>query len=157
MSTDRLIIALDPGLSSGCSIVTLTGPVGSHEVELVESHELDVEHTWHWLESALIQTEGIPNVELVAETFIITIETAKKSQSPWSLRLLGVADYLAAQHRVPFIEQTPAQAKRLVTNDMLRAGGLWHKGGAGHANDATRHAVYRLLTTGWSGQGVVPV
>lgn len=154
MTNTRTIIALDPGLASGCAIVRLSD---DREISLIESLELDVKETWYWLEGALGLYGNTPGTEFVAETFIITTETAKKSQSPWSLRLLGVAEFLAAQYSTPFIEQTPAQAKRLVTNDMLRAGGVWHRGGEGHANDATRHAVYRLLTTGWSGEGVVPV
>lgn len=160
--TTRTIIALDPGLASGCAVLRLDE---DRSLTLLESHELPVEETWAWLGQSLGNYSGDlldvgvqqAGVELVAETFIITTETAKKSQSPWSLRLLGVAEYLAHAYAVPFIEQTPSQAKRLVTNDMLRAGGVWHKGGEGHANDAIRHAVYRLLTSGWSGEGVVPV
>lgn len=45
-------------------------------------------------------------------------------------------------HEVRYVMQTPAAAKRLVTNDRLRAFGGWVRGFE-HARDALRHVLYR--------------
>jgi hypothetical protein len=40
---------------------------------------------------------------------------------------------------------------------MIKDAGVWHRGGAGHANDAIRHGMYRAIQLGWKGDGVLPV
>ena len=45
-------------------------------------------------------------------------------------------------NQVPYIMQTPAAAKRVVTKDRLRAFGGWVRG-LEHARDALRHLLYR--------------
>jgi hypothetical protein len=40
-------------------------------------------------------------------------------------------------------------AKVAINNEQLKAVGLWHRGGAGHANDALRHIAIRLINVGW--------
>ena len=47
------------------------------------------------------------------------------------------------------IWQMPVDAKRMFPNEALKALGTWHRGGEGHANDAMRHALLRLVKTGW--------
>jgi hypothetical protein len=157
MSTpSRIILCLDPGLTSGVAQINLYGETPT----LVTSAELGVDETEEWLARHTRMDGHAPGFEMVAETFIITVETAKKSQSPWSLRLLGSAHYIWRTHSGPtstWTEQKPSEAKRLVTNDILKHAGLWHRGGEGHANDAIRHGVYRLITTGWSGKDILPV
>jgi len=148
----RTLVCLDPGLKSGCAVVY----VSQSSLVLMESAENTVQETWEWLENTVNDSHsGI--TEVVCESFIITPETGKKTQSPWSLRLLGVAHYLSEKNGVPYVEQTPSQAKRLVTNQMIKDAGVWHRGGAGHANDAIRHGMYRAIQLGWKGDGVLPV
>jgi hypothetical protein len=45
--------------------------------------------------------------------------------------------------------QSPADAKAMFPNEALKKVGAWHVGGEGHANDAIRHALLRLVKTGW--------
>jgi hypothetical protein len=160
--TDRVLLCLDPGLTSGVAQISLHG-----ETPVLDySAELSVDETEDWLVeriyalNKLRETAWVPHIEVVAETFIITTETAKKTQSPWSLRLLGSTHFIARTYGhsdVVWAEQRPSDAKALVSNDILRAAEMWHRGGGGHANDAIRHGIYRLITTGWSGEGVLPV
>jgi hypothetical protein len=47
------------------------------------------------------------------------------------------------------IFQSPADAKAMFSNEKLKKLEFWHKGGEGHALDAIRHAVLRLVKIGW--------
>jgi hypothetical protein len=121
------------------------------DLAVVYSNELDPMQTGVAVRS-LLHEHTAPHI--VIERFTITSATAKNSQAPWSLEVIGIVKWLV------FIElgldpdevitmQGPAEAKRLITNDILRKCNLWHRGGQGHANDAIRHAVYRYAILGW--------
>jgi len=45
--------------------------------------------------------------------------------------------------------QPPANAMAMFDNKKLKKLEYWHKGGAGHALDAIRHALVRLVAKGW--------
>jgi hypothetical protein len=45
--------------------------------------------------------------------------------------------------------QAPVDAKTMFSNESLKKIGTWHKGGDGHANDAIRHALLKLVKSGW--------
>jgi hypothetical protein len=46
--------------------------------------------------------------------------------------------------------QSPADAKRMFTNEAIKKLEYWHKGGAGHALDAIRHGLLYLAKNGWT-------
>ncbi len=85
---------------------------------------------------------------VVIEDFIITANTAAKSQAPWSLRQIGVAEYLADKYGCPFTTQPPSAAKAFVSNDKLKGLG-WYARGQDHGRDAQRHAVLYLVRHDW--------
>ena len=129
------VIAIDPGLATGLAWV-IDGEFGSVQVPY--------EKTGPALDRFL---KRYPNAKVVCEAFFITRETAKKSQAPWSLKLIGVADYLCDLYGVdPVILQTPADAKKFASDARLKALG-WYSGGAGHADDAARHLMLYLAKT----------
>lgn len=84
------------------------------------------------------------------ERFVITSETARHTAQPTALEVIGVVKQLCRLNDWPLHLQQPANAKRLVTNDLLRKLGLWLTGrdvgrpDANDANDATRHALLVL-------------
>lgn len=152
MAAPRFILAVDPGLATGLAVLRYDGAnvhiVHSAETDFIESgREME-----HWLRVFHADEQGTWSV--VAERFTITAATAKNSQAPWSLKVLGMLDWLVwtttgEDPASAVVLQGPAEAKRLVTNDILKSSGLWHRGGAGHANDAIRHGVYRFARLGW--------
>lgn len=140
------VLACDPGLLSGLCLLR-RDPFGlewSDELEWVENAR-KVDET--------LRTLGGENVDVVAERFTITVQTAKNSQQGISLEVIGQLRLLSLAHgAAPNGEislQSPNDAKNFVTNPRIRALGVWHKGGHGHALDAIRHGVLRLTRTGW--------
>lgn len=85
--------------------------------------------------------------EVVCENFFITSQTAKKTPAPWSLKLIGVAEYLCQKYGHKFTLQAPADAKRLATDPRLKALG-WYSGGEGHQDDSARHLLIYCLKNG---------
>lgn len=144
-ASEMVIIGYDPGLASGVAAVAFT-PGGSARVLFSAEEEWESSITTV-IALALLYPQAI----IAVEKYTITIATAKKSQQPYSLWCIGaVAWALGIQDKSgPIKVQTPADAKHFTSNDQLRTLGLWHRGGAGHANDALRHTVLAAARTGW--------
>lgn len=157
MQTDTrktYLLCLDPGKASGCAILDTTTLQTDRtgDVEIVETVELQPSelNVWllAWFNRALVEKAGL---EAVCENFLITPQTGKNSTADWSLKKIGVLEFLGEMFSISVTLQTPAAAKSFVDNKRLRALGLWHKGGAGHANDALRHGVLYLVNKrGWN-------
>lgn len=136
----RYIVAMDPGKTTGYVLYDRQdGKFGSYET--------DFDQTCKWL----VTHAGSygPDLLIVSESFLITQQTAKNTQAPWSLELIGVARYVARNmtHR-DLVLQAPATAKRFSSDERLKMMG-WHVPGKGHANDAARHLLLALATRGW--------
>ena len=142
------MLCCDPGLVSGLGILHWTPEGGLERWMSLEGTLAEVGYETR----QFLRHHQRESAEVVVERFTITAETAKNSQAPWSLKVCGVVEWLVADlWEVPdpekvVIYQSPAEAKSLVPNDVLRAAGIWHRGGAGHARDALRHGVYRFAT-----------
>ena len=140
------IVAIDPGKITGLVSLTIDE---EGNLENVEAHEIDHMGVGHYMEMLYGQwrSTGVKPI-VVIESFTITAATAKNSPAPWSLETIGIVRYFCDKAGFELVFQTPAQAKRLATDDILKAAGLYFKGNgfAGHANDAARHACYRLMT-----------
>lgn len=138
------VLAIDPGLTSGVSLVQ------REPLTLLKSDELEWAATARFVDTALREFGG-ENVDVVLERFTITQQTAKNSQQTWSLEIIGMCRLLSLAHGAGQITlQSPADAKRFSTNPRLKSLGLWHVGGGGHALDSLRHVVLRLTRTGWT-------
>jgi hypothetical protein len=145
-----IIAAVDPGKVSGVCLVEFRDvsqridAITSPDCALLGSAELEFPEILGRCE------ETIPQADQVAmEKFTITPQTGKNTQAPWSLRVEGIVMAIALRSCTTATLQTPADAKSLVNNDLLRCLRLWHRGGAGHANDALRHAVLLAIRRGW--------
>jgi hypothetical protein len=146
------IISVDPGLMTGVALLTRN----NDKVERTLSDEVKEHELAPWLRQCLkdwktLEGAGV-RVTVVYERFTITQETARLSQAPWSLEMIGVLKQVMRDHDYPVelaYGQRPGEAKNVVDNKKLRRLELWHVGGAGHANDALRHGVLNLINRGW--------
>ena len=146
------VVAIDPGKLTGVAHVVRK----DNKIEILETKELDEDEVIPWLRPILTNWNREDGrtypLRVVIERFLITLETAKKSQAPFSLEVIGAVkqacrDVGYPTHAIAF--QSPADAKTAFPNGKLKRIGVWHKGGEGHAIDALRHAVLYLARTGW--------
>lgn len=135
---EKYLFCVDPGLLTGLAFLDVSE---QENPQVLGTIELPVKEFYLKAED-VIKRAG-PEAVVVVENFIITTATAKKSAAPWSLRGVGVVEFLCLKYGSRMVLQTPDQAKEISAAD-LRAVNFWHKGGEGHANDALRHAVVYL-------------
>lgn len=153
MDMNRIILAVDPGKTTG---VCLLGTAEDADPRMLDSKELSVVEFAPWLRQQIAAVGE--SLDVVCEKFTITMQTAKNSQAPWSLEQIGILkqtcrDYGLDEEKISW--QLPANAMTMFPNEKLKRLGYWHRGGAGHANDAIRHALLRAVTTGWVPVGLI--
>jgi hypothetical protein len=143
---------MDPGLKTGLALLERYGD----QVTRVLSTEVDEHEVAPWIRMVMHDWQDLEMDDIVVtcvyETFTITMETAKLSQAPWSLEMIGVFKQVLRDYNYPLeliYGQQPSAAKNVVDNKKLQRLELWHVGGAGHANDAIRHGVLNLINRGW--------
>jgi len=144
------IVSVDPGKVSGFAVMSWSGNKDDLPV-LEHSSELEVQDFASDIKVALNLSRGL-NLTIVCERFTITAQTTKNSQAPYSLEQIGVLKHLCREFGYDpetIVFQSPADAKNMFPNPALKKIGTWHVGGAGHAQDAIRHALLRLTKTGW--------
>lgn len=134
------MLAIDPGLATGLGLLDISD---KEEPKKIWTKEVGITEFYD-LVPGVIEEYSKLGLEVVCENFIITVATAKKSQSPWSLNLIGIVQYFCYIHNIPLYLPKPSE-REFTSNDMLRHFGLWHVGGAGHANQAMRHAFAYLV------------
>jgi hypothetical protein len=151
----RYILAIDPGKTTG---MTLFSYEAGSEPVLVWSKELEQEEVADAVRGVLWAPEVRQHVDVACERFIINAQTVRNSQAPYSLEVIGIVkqclkDNGRAMDDIFF--QAPADAMSMFTNEKLKKLGYWHRGGAGHALDAIRHALLRLVKSGWKPVGLL--
>jgi hypothetical protein len=147
-----IVFAVDPGKASGVALMSWEKDLGE-EPELNYSAEVQPEDFAAEIRIALGFLKHSDPLYIACESFTINAQTAKNSQAPWSLENIGVLKHLCREagydpSNIAF--QPPVNAKNMFPNPTLKKLGYWHKGGEGHANDAIRHALLRLVKAGWS-------
>jgi hypothetical protein len=110
------------------------------------SKELDVVETRIEMESVTEFHQN--NVLVVIENFIITEATAKKTSAPWSLKLIGNAEWFCWKYGARLVVQQPVDIGE-VTSEDLRKANFWHVSTiqAEHGRDACKHALVYLKNT----------
>lgn len=148
--TTRRVVVLDPGKTTGV-VEWDTRPFAG--VQPFTARELNFKDTCSYLMNVAsgYMVSPAQDTVIVAESFIITPATAKNSQAPWSLEVIGVARmvcevYIGRELRL----QQAAAAKRFSSDARLKRAGFWTPG-KGHANDASRHLLLYLATHGLLG------
>lgn len=143
----RHILAVDPGKATGLALFRKMKEGG--EPELLLSQEVEFADYVASLKKIFAETD---NLEIVCEKFTINVQTAKKSQAPFSLECIGALKVVMLDNgfdpdSLKF--QLPANAMSMFPNEKLKTLEYWHRGGEGHALDAIRHGLLYLVTSGW--------
>lgn len=146
----KLVLAVDPGKATGLALFEYTA--GSEPV-LLWSLEVQ-QHEYAGPIRAALQDaiDSGTEIEVACERFTINAQTAKNAQAPYSLEQIGILrQCLMDVGRAPddIYFQAPADAKALFGNDKLKKLEYWHRGGEGHALDAIRHGLLRMVKMGW--------
>jgi hypothetical protein len=148
--TSRLILSVDPGKASGICLFAIQA---GEEPVMLWSGEYQQEEYAQPIRKALGEAVMMgQSIEVVCERFTINAQTVRNSQAPYSLEQIGILkqcmmDIGLSPEDIVF--QSPADAKAMFTNEKIKKLEYWHKGGEGHALDSIRHALLRLVKTGW--------
>lgn len=147
-----MVLAIDPGKASGISLWYLVPGV---DPELVGSWEVQEDEVASHVRHAL---NRFPDAVVVCERFIINAQTAKKSQAPYSLEVIGVVKQClrdVGRTADEIVFQAPSDAMKMFTNPGMKKLGYWHRGGAGHALDSMRHGLLFAVRWGWAPVGLL--
>lgn len=141
------VLSVDPGKATGMALFSFeTG----QEPILVWSGEFQQHEYAAPIRAALATVQG--DLEVVCERFTINAQTVKNSQAPYSLEQIGILKQCLLDVGRPADDiyfQSPADAKAIFPNPALKKLGYWHRGGEGHALDAIRHGLLRIVKSGW--------
>lgn len=124
----RGTIAIDPGKTSG---VAWRGEDGQIRTRNCSEWELLLSE----IHGAALRPNGLKCV--VTESFQVTGQTAKVTRGEWSLKIIGTLQYLSWRGEMRRVEMPRASSKTFITDEKLRALGLW-RGKTAHERDAVR-------------------
>ena len=142
MTSNLIIIGIDPGLSTGMGILwngTRHGVMQGPPARIIQELQKQLD---------LMMLLSDREIRIGIERFITTPETGKKSQQSTALEVIGAVTHVATEAGVPIHKQTVSHVKKLTSNRRLRELGLYvtardvNQPDANDANDAMRHAVY---------------
>ena len=134
------VIGVDPGGTTGWVIYDTFRQEVIEHLEIVDWFEVGQK-----LETELDAPSG--TVTVVIERFTVTATTHKKTVQEEPKDLNGIAKYLTRKYDQKLYIQSASEAKTFGTNEKLKKAGMWFKGGEGHANDASRHALTMMIKT----------
>jgi len=133
-------MAVDPGGTTGWCLLR----AGETIPETFQHTPYEFEKKAH----EIFQRPDARNAILIVERFTITAATAKKSQQPEALEIIGTLKYLAKFYaKLTPNFQSPADVMRLVTDQRLKALG-WYRPGIPHGMDSLRHLAAALARRG---------
>lgn len=141
------IVAVDPGLMCGLSVIS--AKVAEDGDAFAINHSSSerpwvnaVEYVERWCRS---DAEIRANLTVVAERYDSMPGRRILTAQPEAQQAIGGLIYVTTQCQTTFLQQPRAEVKRVVTDRVLRHLGWYRKTKDGHANDATRHACFRIL------------
>lgn len=145
----KYVLSVDPGKATGMALFsfkTPSEPVLEWSVEVQQNEYAEVIRKVLWDPTIRY------NLDVACERFTINAQTVRNAQAPYSLEQIGILKQcLMDAGRAPddIYFQAPANAKAMFDNPKLKKLGYWHVGGEGHALDAIRHGLLRLINLGW--------
>jgi hypothetical protein len=146
----KYVLSVDPGKATG---IAFFSRVDKEEPTLVSSFEAQPEKFAEIIRNIFTDLgEDFDNLQVVCEKFTINAQTVRNSQAPYSLEQIGVLKQIMQDFgldRESIVWQMPADAKRMFPNEALKKLEYWHRGGEGHAIDAIRHGLLRIVKSGW--------
>jgi len=143
----RYVLAVDPGKSTGMALFSLES---GQEPVLIWSGEFQQDEYARPIRDTLALYGDA--LDVVCERFTINAQTVRNSQAPYSLEQIGILKQClmdTGRKADDIYFQSPADAKAMFDNKKLKKLEYWHKGGEGHALDAIRHGLLKLVKTGW--------
>ena len=144
------ILAIDPGKASGISLFEYQ--VGE-EPKLISTGEYQMREYAQPIRLAIASAlNDKVQILVVCERFIINAQTAKNTQAPYSLEMIGVAKQIMLDYGIDpdtLVFQSPSDAKAMFPNPALKKLDYWFVGGEGHSLDSIRHALLRAVKLGW--------
>lgn len=145
----RFLLTVDPGKTTGWAIWD------REQRRFEDSGEHDFE-SFCRIAKTHLSTHGHCTT-VICERFTITANTAKNSQAPWSLEVIGVMRWLCRLHHAEFGKmQQPSAAMTFATNERLKQID-WYVVGADHERDARRHLLLALVSLGEQPEGTLAV
>jgi hypothetical protein len=143
--TTTYVVGVDPGQSTGIFVLRDGARFAAYQGTATGAlSALDA------LLAALRADPTRPTVVIAVERFVTTGETARHTRQGAAQEVLGVVHRLAESFDCDVVLQTPADAKRIAPNALLRELGLLvtrdevGQPDADDVNDAARHAVLCL-------------
>jgi hypothetical protein len=135
-----ILLAIDPGKTVGAAVWS--------EGRLVEHGQCDSFAFLTWME-AIVPLYAGWDLQVVCERYKLGPRSLKTgSDFEWATDVIGTVRYWCRKYDVSLIMQDPAKAKSFSTDDKLRRH-LWYlPTPGGHANDAARHLLVRLVEMG---------
>ena len=146
---NKYVLSVDPGKATG---MALFSQKDDEEPVLDWSGEVQQDEFAKVVREILGSPKRNGKVDVVCERFTINAQTVKNSQAPYSLEVIGILKQCLHDVGRPMDDiyfQSPADAKAMFDNPKLKKLEYWHRGGEGHALDAIRHGLLRLVKTGW--------
>jgi hypothetical protein len=146
----NIVISVDPGKSSGVAVFSYNA---GEEPDLLFSGEFQQNEYAKPIREAIASALfSRANVLVVCERFTINAQTVRNSQAPYSLEQIGILKQIMMDIGMSpddIYFQSPADAKAMFDNTKLKKLEYWHKSGEGHALDAIRHGLLKLVRLGW--------
>lgn len=139
------IIGVDPGTTTGifAASVSIVDTLRGREVRTdFRAYELDASKAFAMMQ---LQLDRLRDPTVVCERYIVTQRTARLTQQPAALEMIGALRQLCADRGVHFVLQMKSDAARIAKNAVLKRIG-WYQSGQDHANDAARHALLGLAS-----------
>jgi len=127
------IIAVDPGAMCGGAVL--------HWATDVYPWELSPLDTGRRV-NTMLQGSGDTIWHVVSERFVP--QAGVRTPQLDAIEVNGMLRWIASQYNVTFELQSRSEAKKIMTDQLLRKLDVYTKTKDGHANDATRHAFLRL-------------
>lgn len=134
------IVGEDPGLITGLATAHIKlDESGLHVTQF--GYELGWDETADALEHLL----RLGRYDVVAvERYVITNRTAKLTQQPEALEMIGATRSACRRYSVPMILQSKSDADTICSDRVLKSIGWYQRTKDGHANDASRQVLLAL-------------
>lgn len=139
---------MDPGLIAGIAVFTVAyAPYIDGGIATTLSTS---EMPWHDAVSYVERWCRPPEskkVSIGSERYTIPTGRSVVTAQLDAIMCNGALEWLSSQRDVTFELQPRAEVKKLVPDSLLKKRGWFKKTKDGHANDAARHACFRLFVT----------
>lgn len=147
MSRPQTIIWIDPGQKTGIAEYNLTTGLITTVIETPDFQRVgDFLSNLHYLAPR--------PVAIGWENFIISAATAKKTQAPWSLEVIGVCRWLALSYGWTILQPQAPADRHLGKKEWVDALGWCPRGARDDGMSACQHLLAYLLRSGLASQRI---